>query len=35
MYGLTRATITLIAAGVAGLLIWIATTINDHRTGGY
>jgi hypothetical protein len=35
MYGLTRATMTLIAAGVAGLLIWIATRINDHRTGGY
>jgi hypothetical protein len=35
MYGLTRASTTLIAAGVAGLLIWIATTINDHSTGGY
>ena len=35
MYGLTRASITLIAAGVAGLLIWIATRINDHSTGGY
>jgi hypothetical protein len=35
MYGLTRASSTLIAAGVAGLLIWIATTINDHSTGGY
>jgi hypothetical protein len=35
MYGLTRASTTLIAAGVAGLLIWIATTINDRSTGGY
>ena len=35
MYGLTRASITLIAAGVAGLLVWIATRINDHSTGGY
>jgi hypothetical protein len=35
MYGLTRATTTLLAAGVAGLLIWIATQINDHKTGGY
>ena len=35
MYGLTRASTTLIAAGVAGFLIWIATTINDHSTGGY
>jgi hypothetical protein len=35
MYGLTRATITLIAAGVAGLLIWIATQIDDDSNGGY
>jgi len=35
MYGLTRASTTLIAAGVAGLLVWIATRINDHSTGGY
>jgi len=35
MYRLTRASSTLIAAGVAGLLIWLATTINDHTTGGY
>jgi hypothetical protein len=35
MYGLTRASTTLIAAGVVGLLIWIATGINDHSTGGY
>jgi hypothetical protein len=35
MYGLTRATTTLIAAGVAGLLIWIATQINDEKVGGF
>lgn len=35
MYGLTRATTTLLAAGVAGLVIWIATQINDQSNGGY
>jgi hypothetical protein len=35
MYGLTRATTTLIAAGVAGLLIWIATQISNDHIGGY
>ena len=35
MYGLTRATTTLIAAGVAGLLIWIATQIDDTTVGGF
>ena len=35
MYGLTRATTTLIAAGVAGLLIWIATQVNDETVGGF
>src|SRR5919204_4959921 len=35
MYGLTRATTTLIAAGAAGLLIWIATQISNDNTGGY
>jgi hypothetical protein len=35
MYGMTRATTTLLAAGVAGLLIWIATQINDHTVGGF
>ena len=34
MYGLTRATTTLIAAGVAGLLIWIATQVNDATAIG-
>jgi hypothetical protein len=35
MYGLTRATTTLIAAGVAGLLLWIATQIGNDHIGGY
>ena len=35
MYGLTRATTTLIAAGVAGLLIWFATQISNDHVGGY
>jgi hypothetical protein len=35
MYGLTRATTTLIAAGAAGLLIWIATQISNDHIGGY
>jgi hypothetical protein len=35
MYGVTRATTTLLAAGVAGLLIWIATQISNDHIGGY
>jgi len=35
MYGLTRATITLLGAGVAGLLIWTATQIGHSTNGGY
>src|SRR3954447_7496960 len=35
MYGLTRATTTLIAAAGAGLLIWIGTQINDAKVGGF
>jgi hypothetical protein len=35
MVGLTRATTTLLAAGVAGLLIWFATQINDETVGGF
>ena len=35
MYGLTRATTTLIAAATAGLLIWIATQISNDHLGGY
>jgi hypothetical protein len=35
MYGLTRGTVTLLAAAVAGLLVWLATQVNDQTTGGY
>src|SRR5881398_224879 len=35
MYGLTRATTTLLAAAVAGLLIWFATQIDDGTKGGF
>src|SRR5438477_10148396 len=35
MYGLTRATTTLIAAAVAGLLVWFATQIDDKSVGGF
>jgi hypothetical protein len=35
MYGLTRATVTLIAAAVGGLLIWLTTRISDSSNGGY
>ena len=35
MYGLTRATTTLIAAAVAGLLVWFATQINATHVGGF
>jgi hypothetical protein len=35
MYGLTRATVTLIAAALAGLLIWIATQIGVSSNGDY
>ena len=35
MYGTTRATTTLIAAAVAGLLIWLATQIDDKSVGGF
>jgi hypothetical protein len=35
MYGLTRATTTLLAAAAAGLLIWLATQINDKTQGGF
>ena len=35
MYGLTRATVTLVAAAVAGFLIWIATQISEESNGGY
>jgi hypothetical protein len=35
MYGLTRGTITLIGAAVAGLLIWLATQSSSDTNGGY
>jgi hypothetical protein len=35
MYGLTRATTTLVSAAVAGLLIWFATQISNDHVGGY
>lgn len=35
MYGLTRGTITLIGAAVAGLLLWLATQIGGDTNGGY
>ena len=34
-HGPTRALVTLVAAGIAGLLAWTTTHINDHTTGGY
>jgi hypothetical protein len=35
MYGMTRATTTLLAAAVAGLLIWLATQVGDESVGGF
>jgi hypothetical protein len=35
MYGLTRGSITLLAAAVAGLLVWLATQIGEGSNGGY
>ena len=35
MYGLTRATTTLLAAAAGGLLIWFATQTNDQDLGGF
>lgn len=35
MYGLTRGSLTLIGAGVAGLLIWAATRIGGGSAGEY
>ena len=35
MYGLTRATTTLLFAAVAGFLIWIASQISNDHVGGY
>jgi hypothetical protein len=35
MYGLTRGTITLLGAGAAGFLVWLATQISHSSNGGY
>jgi hypothetical protein len=35
MYGLTRATTTLVFSAAAGLLIWLATQISNDHVGGY
>jgi hypothetical protein len=35
MYGLTRATTTLVFSAAAGLLIWFATQISNDHVGGY
>jgi hypothetical protein len=35
MYGLTRATTTLVFSATAGLLIWLATQISNDHVGGY
>jgi hypothetical protein len=35
MYGLTRATTTLVFSAIAGLLIWFATQISNDHVGGY
>jgi uncharacterized membrane protein YhaH (DUF805 family) len=35
MYGLTRATVTLLAAAIAGLLVWLATQIGESSNGDY
>jgi hypothetical protein len=35
MYGLTRGTVTVLSAAVAGLLVWLATQVDDKTTGGY
>jgi hypothetical protein len=35
MYGLTRATTTLVFSAAAGLVIWFATQISNDNIGGY
>jgi hypothetical protein len=35
MYGLTRATTTVLAAAAAGFLLWIATRFSNDQVGGY
>lgn len=35
MYGITRATATVLGAAAAGFLLWLATQVGDTTTGGY
>jgi hypothetical protein len=35
MYGLTRATTTLLGAAVAGFLLWLGVEVADDSSGGY
>jgi hypothetical protein len=35
MYGMTRASVTLVAAATAGLLVWLATQIGQSSNGDY
>ena len=35
MYGMTRASVTLVAAATAGLLVWLATQIGVSSNGDY
>src|SRR4051794_40847207 len=35
MDGLTRGPVTLLAAGAAGALVWLATRVDDSSVGGY
>src|SRR5919109_275305 len=35
MYGLARATTTLLAAAVAGFLLWLASQLSNSHEGGY
>jgi hypothetical protein len=35
MYGLTRGTITLLGAALAGFLVWLATQVGESTNGGY
>src|SRR4029453_7416245 len=35
MYGLTRGTMTLLGAAGAGVLLWLASQVNEQSLGGY
>ena len=35
MNGMSRAASTLLGAGIAGFLLWLAAQIGRHTTGGY